>query len=1114
MLRASFVRRALAGALVAALFAASDLPARASRRDASGKTITEPTPPPASRTVYGDLSHLTYTATGDLHATFVSPSAQSASPVDAVEVTAATVRGAGIELRANGAIVDSKHLGKRTVNEKTGRTEYFFYGVPLVAGPNTLQITALGAGGLRGDSATQVVYGPDEPASASAVLEGALIADGVSSTVLRVQVLDRFGHAAIPGTKLRITIARGDAHFSDRGVLLPDPLSTGPQAGDPHADVTSSPDRGNRAQVASGLVYEGPLPVGGLQDLHVVPGTVAGPLRIDILAGGITTSLGLYIAPNARAPFVSGLISIGAGSMPVAVDGDGIYDGGGARRGRIAIFGNGRIGASSVLTFAYESQNRLSPVSSFGPFIQDPNERPYLTYGDSSVAGDTLHSADHFYARLERGRSSLMWGQFNVAAGGDTIGAYHQLLSGAKADLTLGRDGRVRLLGFTARNDQAFASLVLPISGLAALAQPLEPNIVVGSDILQLIVLDRHTGIVISQTPLIRNVDYTIDYATGVLRFINVPLPFDANFNPQAISIQYEYQGPGVLSQTTGAGVELTLGRDKGTKLKTGYVNDASGTANFSLVSQSFTRTWNGGSWEIEHASNRGVVPGVVQAVTGLPGGDAISFVMHEQHESNRYDAAFQKTTAGFADPFGGLSSPGLLAYRFAWTRSKDRTHSFSLSFDGQANRGVGQASAQTDASATYNVAIGKAYALLFGLTQHKQNAAAPAPLPSSTPGAIPLANLTQTQAEVGITYTPNKRLEMDAARTQTLSGSDVGSSQPSGTTAQVSYRFSKVGRAYLRELWSAQPAATFANATSGLALGASSTHIMQFGIENDLSPTTTVDSQYIVSGVGSAANIYSALGVNQKVHLGKYLGGAVSAQLAHAIGGTASGFNVYTASLAYARENGIHAALAYQDRTGAGGGSTIGMGITGKLSSEVSVLGRISRAYGNGSNAIDDRISMAYRPTQNDRFTSLFGYQRTNDGSSTPGSASVVSFEELYRPIETLEFASRVAYKLDNGGAYAARTTYLSLRARKSIGRRFDIGAAVRTIAIPQAAQARATDFAVEAGYAVGSSSRVAVGYNFSGSVDPTLTGHPDRKGVYVMLTSLVDRVFGWGKP
>src|SRR5581483_5877170 len=155
------------------------------------------------------------------------------------------------------------------------------------------------------------------------------------------------------------------------------------------------------------------------------------------------------------------------------------------------------------------SQNRLSPVSSYGPFVQDPNERPYQTYGDASAVSDPIHSGDHLYARLENGRNSLTWGQFNAQVGSSDAGAYHQLLSGAQAELH-DRQDRLALTAFTARNDMAFVSQVFPVSGLSALMQQLHSNIVVGSEYLQLVALDRHSGAVVSELPLVRNVDYTI----------------------------------------------------------------------------------------------------------------------------------------------------------------------------------------------------------------------------------------------------------------------------------------------------------------------------------------------------------------------------------------------------------------------------------------------------------------------------------------------------------------------------------------------------------------------------------------------------------------------------
>ncbi|MBV8222891.1 MAG: hypothetical protein JO293_05980, partial [Candidatus Eremiobacteraeota bacterium] len=57
--------------------------------------------------VVGDLSNLTYTATGDLKAELVSPADHSASPTIAARILVSTVAGAGVELRVNGRVIPS-----------------------------------------------------------------------------------------------------------------------------------------------------------------------------------------------------------------------------------------------------------------------------------------------------------------------------------------------------------------------------------------------------------------------------------------------------------------------------------------------------------------------------------------------------------------------------------------------------------------------------------------------------------------------------------------------------------------------------------------------------------------------------------------------------------------------------------------------------------------------------------------------------------------------------------------------------------------------------------------------------------------------------------------------
>lgn len=1062
--------------------------------------VIVPTRAESNAPVYADLTHLVYTATGPLSASFVSPAPGEASAIGAATVTASTIKGAGIELSVNGETVPYKQLGKRTVNVKTGETQYFFYGVPLKPGPNTLAIVPLGADNARGAAVTETVFGPGAPASLYADFAAPLLADGKTPAIMRVWVRDQYSHPAIAGARLTATILRGNAAFAN-----PDAPSAMPTDEPMPASPLPSP------RPASGTQnVEQTLAPGGYSEIRIIPGTLAGPLEIEIDAGDARLRKTFYLEPYVRKPFVTGLISAGAGAVPGGVDGDARYDEGASRRERVALYASGQVGKHSLLTLAYESQNRLSPVSSYGAFVQDPNERPYLTYGDASSVASPLHSRDRLYARIENGRNSLMWGQFDAAIGSTDLGSFHQLLSGAQ--VTLGdRNERVSFTGFTARNDTAFISQALPVLGLGALMQPLHPNIVVGSDYVQLVALDRRTGAIISQTPLTRNLDYTIDYATGTLRFINVPLPYDQNFNPQTILLQYQYQGPGVLSQTTGAGLGIALTADKKTALQLGYVNDTTGTRNFALSSEALTRQWEGGSWSFSHASAHGAMPDPNNPYPTAAGGDAISFLLSSHALGNQVDLSFQDTGGGFSNPFGGLSTPGLLAYHVGYTRSLPQRFAVTLSADGQRYHGIGQNDSQSNQNVLVHWFASKQLSFLAGLVRHDQRSGGA--LPSPAPSAGPFVGTqSQTQARLGMEYKASKRVSVTLEQYQTIAGSDAGSTQPSQTLAQFGYDMPGHGRVYLRELWSAAPAMTFANAASGITLGSGATHSLQLGMERELSPATTISSDYVVSGTGDARNIYSALGVQERFKFFKNLAGNLIAQSANAIGQGAQGFTTWGGALAYANPQTLRASLAYQGRSGFAGGSTLSSGIAGRISPDISIVAFAQRAYSPAALSIDDKATLALRPSQNDRLVSLFTYERSNGGFNTAEVSNVVSLEQLFRPTESLEVAGRFAFKLDGDGYYEAHTSLWSLRARQGLGPRFDIGTEARMISVPVNG-ARSVDFAVESGYAAGSTARIAVGYSFSGSDDPTLTGRPQRRGVYLTVTSLIDRFFGWGK-
>jgi hypothetical protein len=46
-----------------------------------------------------------------------------------------------------------------------------------------------------------------------------------------------------------------------------------------------------------------------------------------------------------------------------------------------------------------------------------------------------------------------------------------------------------------------------------------------------------------------------------------------------------------------------------------------------------------------------------------------------------------------------------------------------------------------------------------------------------------------------------------------------------------------------------------------------------------------------------------------------------------------------------------------------------------------------------------------------------------------------------------------------------------------------------------------------------LGDNTRVGAGFNLRGSADPSLATGPTKRGFYMTVTSVVDRLFGWGK-
>ena len=796
------------------------------------------------------------------------------------------------------------------------------------------------------------------------------------------------------------------------------------------------------------------------------------------------------------------------------------------------MFGTGAMG-KSLATFAYDTADTLQRTPQYGgalgTYNGDPGDRPYAITGDASLRRDDALSRDHLFARIDSGQATAQWGEFRARTGGDTnaIGGFDQLVDGAKLELG-GATRRASL--FVARNDVGYDRRVFAPTGLAN-GVVLRPSIVVGSEVVLLATIDARTGAVIAQTPLTRGVDYSIEYATGQLHFIDVPLPLDEAFNPRQIVITYEFDAPGNSAKTIGGRAEAALGRSHAIKIGAGYVNDTTGAGNVSLATQDISGAIRGGSWQIVHATSSGsLLSTSPDAPLFGTGGSALHGQLTRAVGPDRLTLLYDRTDTGYNDPFGGLSTPGLLNERFTYAHKyAGGSGEIALDFGHQANTGIGlAASTQTTASLRTRRAITKRFTLNAALERRiaTSSASGPAlgnlqgnPLPAGfvpAPGSVaayqPSPSQSSTQASAGFDWRATGALDVSVNRLQTLGGqNDV---QPTQTDAQITYDLGKGGRAYLRERWSAAPVQSFAAATQSLTAATGGTHATELGFARRLGNATSFDTSYLIDHGASGDDMYATMGVREKLSFGRTRGDAFF-QHATAVGQNAGGFDLYGLSLTYADPaNKFRASGSSQLRTGNGGGVSITLAAAGSLSPDFSVFASVNDARAAGSHQSDERVGLAWRPSRSDVGVTLLQYQRSDGNTGlTSTQSGVLSLEQVLRVRSRTEIVGRYAYKIDGDSYYAAHSSLAGLRLDQKIGSRLDVGAEARRAMVNGIDGAKATALAVEAGMRIGDNTRIGVGWNTRATADPSLSATPTRRGAYVTVTSVVDRLFGWGR-
>jgi len=520
----------------------------------------------------------------------------------------------------NDEAVGEGYLGEQILNRRERAQVISWYGVPLEEGTNDVRVVTQDAFGNQRELAATEIIRPASAASLSLKPEAAtLAADGGRSSVgVVVQVTDANGNPA-----------RG-THFvtleNTRGLWVEEDL----QPDNPGFQVRV---RDGEARV----------------NLRSTENT--GPVELKGSLNDVTTRASIEqiapMRPLVATGFIQGRHTFGNvssdGEMPTALASDAPQDGSDKR---LAAFIKGGIRGDMHLTLAYDSENQLDEEDEIRRDLNPADDYPIA--GDASVRGYDARSSSKLYAKLEKDRNSLMWGDYLTDSGNnyEDLGRVQRTLTGINAVL---ENDSTRLQLFGAESDYDQVSEEIDGNGTAMLFT-LSNRPRRGSETLELVVRDRNNpGLALSTRTLRRNVDYSINYFTGDIRFFDVIPSFDDDNNPVVIRANYELEDSSDETSTI-LGARLTHQFTDEIDVSVSYTDDDHAETGFDL--SSITARYR--------LDDRNTLYGSVATMSNREDdtqGEAVSIGAKRQWQNGAStDLRWARAEEGFRNSAGGIS--------------------------------------------------------------------------------------------------------------------------------------------------------------------------------------------------------------------------------------------------------------------------------------------------------------------------------------------------------------------------------------------------------------------------------------------------------------------------
>ena len=417
------------------------------------------------------------------------------------------------ELVVNDVNLKAAHLGEQVENSSQRAQVLAYYGVKLVPGKNDIRIEGKDMFGNRRVLAQKAVLFPGTGKTLTILPEtNTLAADGGKSILpINIQIKDANN---LPASGIYfVTIEATDGTFVETDIQDNTP--------------------GHQFRLKDGQAV-----------IHLRSSDKTGSVTIKASSDTkMKDETVIHFIQPTRSLIAVGLVDLGLNYNNLSTDqikpsrSDDLFDEKLNVTQKFAVYLKGKIKGDILLTLAYDSK-KDDDTSLFRDI--DPNAY-YPIYGDASIKGFDAQSTGKLYVKLEKGKSSIMWGDFETDTNrNERLNRFQMVLNGANARY---ETDKTLATAFVSQSDYHIATEELRANGTATYyrieGHPIEPH----SERIEIITRSRdNSGIIVDSKKLNRFDHYVIDAFSGHITFYEVIPSYDMDNNPKYIRITYTSQ--------------------------------------------------------------------------------------------------------------------------------------------------------------------------------------------------------------------------------------------------------------------------------------------------------------------------------------------------------------------------------------------------------------------------------------------------------------------------------------------------------------------------------------------------------------------------------------------